>query len=73
MKLDFNNLFRENTDSTIEPIQQVNINGVVFGPGVRFTPGVAFGGVDLHKFKGLPIEAEQIEGIWIIKGFYSPS
>jgi hypothetical protein len=66
-------MFQENADGSLEPTVQVNINGVVFGPGVRFTPGVAFGGVDMHKFKGLDLEADLIDNIWILRGFYPPN
>jgi hypothetical protein len=39
--------FARNPDGSWSPVKPVNVNGVIMGPGVRFTPGVQFGGIDL--------------------------
>jgi hypothetical protein len=39
--------FSRNPDGSWSPVRPIFINGVTMGPGVRFTPGVQFGGVDL--------------------------
>ena len=39
--------FARNPDGSWSPVRPVFINGVTMGPGVRFMPGVSFGGVDL--------------------------
>jgi hypothetical protein len=40
--------FQHNPDGSWSPLHPVTINGVTMGgPGVKFTVGVAFGGVDL--------------------------
>lgn len=72
MRQQFNQVFQEHNDGTIEPLRRVNINGVIFDRGVRFTSGVAFGGVDIHKFKGWDMEVDEVDGILIIRGFYPP-
>jgi len=39
--------FKRNPDGSWSPVRPVTLNGVTMGPGVAFTPGVSFGGVDL--------------------------
>lgn len=39
--------FRRQTDGAWTPRRPVVVGGVGLAPGVSFTPGVAFGGVDL--------------------------
>jgi len=72
MRREFSTIFQTNTDGIIEPLMRVNINGVVFDRGTRFTQGVAFGGVDLHKFIGWGVEVDLIDEIMVIRGFYPP-
>ena len=70
MKYNFNQIFLENPNGTLTPRLTVQIGGAIFGPQVNFGPGVSFGGVNIFDFKGFPIEAEEENGILIIKGFY---
>jgi hypothetical protein len=39
--------FVRNPDGSWSPVRVITLNGVTMGPGVAFSPGVAFGGVDL--------------------------
>jgi hypothetical protein len=39
--------FQRNPNGSWSPVRAVTLNGVMMGPGVAFTPGVLFGGVDL--------------------------
>jgi hypothetical protein len=39
--------FTRNPDGSWSPVKPVQLGGITMGPGVRFTPGVLFGGVDL--------------------------
>jgi hypothetical protein len=39
--------FTKNPDGTWSPVRPYTLNGITMGPGVRFTPGVNFGGIDL--------------------------
>jgi hypothetical protein len=39
--------FARNPDGSWSPLVPVTIGAVTMGPGVRFTPGVSFGGIDL--------------------------
>ncbi|OGL93095.1 hypothetical protein A3H11_03730 [Candidatus Uhrbacteria bacterium RIFCSPLOWO2_12_FULL_47_10] len=70
MRVQFTQLFRRNENGALTPLSPVNINGIVFGPGVSFGPGVVFGGVNLFDFVNDAIEADQINGVWVIRGFY---
>jgi hypothetical protein len=39
--------FVRNPDGSWSPMRPVTLNGVTMGPGVKFTPGVSFGGINL--------------------------
>ena len=69
-KYRFYDVFEENTDGSLTPKIKINVNGVNFGPGVRFTKGVAFGGIDFYQYKGFDIAGEYINDIFFIKGFF---
>lgn len=70
MKYRFFDLFQQNSDGSLTPKRPLHINGVTFGYGVSFNRGVAFGGVDFFNFLGNDIEADEVNGIFNIKGFY---
>jgi hypothetical protein len=41
------------------------------GPGVSFTPGVSFSGVDIAQYAGHDLDVEQrADGTMVIKGVY---
>ena len=69
-RLNFHQIFRINSDGSIEPIRIVRIGGVQFGPGVRFGRGVSFGGVDLSQYVGRDFNVEEQNGILIIVGIF---
>ncbi len=67
----FSDLFEERADGSLSPKVQIKINGIIFGPGVVFQKGVAFGGVDFHLYKNRDIAAtDLIDGSKEIEGFY---
>jgi len=66
----FLDIFHMNPDGSLSPKRVINVNGIVFGPGVSFNAGVSFGGVDFHNYKFLDIAAEEASGVLVIKGFY---
>ena len=70
MRINFYQIFRVNSDGSIEPIRVVRIGGVQMGPGVRFGGGVSFGGLDLSQYIGRDFQAEEQNGILIILGIY---
>lgn len=70
MRVPFNTIFIQHPDDTLEPIQRIRVGGVEFGPGVRFSRGVAFGGVDFTQFIGHDLEIETENEILVIKGIY---
>ena len=67
VRLNFNAVFKENADGSIEPLQRVRVGGVEFGPGVRFRQGVSFSGVDLTLYKGRELEVDSDGDTSLIK------
>ncbi|MEQ8925978.1 MAG: hypothetical protein RLO81_09220 [Fulvivirga sp.] len=55
----------------ITPRIPVQIGGITMGPGVSFSSGVSFSGVDLSKHVNHDIAGYAENGVFIIKGFYS--
>lgn len=70
MRYQFNEVFTENQDGTLSPIRQIRVGGVSFGPSVSFGSGAAFGGVNFHQYKGHEFEADDKDGILVIKAIY---
>lgn len=70
MRFRFYDLFRENPNHTLTPIRTIQIGGAVIGRGVTFGPGVIFGGIEIYNFRGNDIDAEEVDGVMVIRGFY---
>lgn len=70
MRVSFNEVFQTNPDGSISPRSVVCVGGVTMSPGVAFTQGVSFGGLDLASLGGRDLEIEQEPGRIIIKGHY---
>lgn len=72
MKYDYWDIFEDvDGDNRLTPKMPININGIILTQGVTFSRGVTWGGVDFFDYWGVPIEAEEINGILVIRGFYS--
>lgn len=70
MRINFNQIFNVNADSSISSKEKtIRIGGVQFGPGARFK-NVSFGGIDLFKYVGRDLEVRDEGGIYIITGIY---
>lgn len=69
-RINFNALFMQHPDGSLEPRQRIRIGGVEFGPGVRFNRGVVFSGIDLTLFIGRDFEVETDGAVFVIKGIY---
>lgn len=69
-RLNFYQIFRVNTDGSIEPLRSVRIGGVQMNPGVRFGRGVSFGGIDLFAYIGRDFQVEEQGGVLIILGIF---
>ena len=69
-RINFSEVFQENLDGTITPKRSVQIGSAIIGPQLTFGNGVSFGGVNIFDFKDLPIEADEVGDILVIKGFY---
>lgn len=70
MKVPFSTVFIQHPNGELEPRQRVRVGGVEFGPGVRFSRGVAIGGIDFTQFVGQDLEVETDGDILVIKGIY---
>lgn len=70
MRVNFWQIFVLHPDGSIEPIRRVRIGGVEFGPGVKFTKGVSFGGIDLSLYIGRDFDTEEQNGVLVLKGIY---
>jgi hypothetical protein len=57
MRVRFSEIFRQNPDGSLEPLKRIRLGQVELGPGVRFTPGVKFGGIDIFQYFGHDFEA----------------
>lgn len=68
----FLDIFQELADGSLTPKILINVNGIMFGPGVVFQKGVVFGGVDFHlyKYRDIAVE-EQSDGSLKILGFFN--
>lgn len=69
-RINFYQIFKVNTDGSIEPLRLIRIGGVQMGPGVRFGKGVAFSGIDLSQYIGRDFAIEEQEGVFVIKGIF---
>lgn len=69
-RINFFQIFRLNTDGSIEPLRLVRIGGVQMSPGVRFGRGVSFGGIDLFFYIGRDFQTEEQNGVLIITGIF---
>lgn len=69
-RITFNTIFTQHPDGSLEPRQRIRVGGVEFGPGVRFTRGASFAGIDFTLFIGKDFEVEKKNGILIIKGIH---
>ncbi|MDO8240715.1 MAG: hypothetical protein Q7T51_01915 [Candidatus Moranbacteria bacterium] len=69
-RINFYQIFKVDTDGSIEPLRLVRIGGVQMGPGVRFGRGVSFSGIDLAQFVGRDFAVEEESGVLVIKGIF---
>ena len=69
-KKNFNQIFTKHEDGSLEPKQRIKVGGVVFGPGVRFSQGTSFAGIDFTLFVGRDFDVEIENGVLVIKGMY---
>ncbi len=70
MRLKFSEVFRKKPDGSITPVRAIRIGGVSLGPGVSFSKGVSFAGIDISQYEGFDIEADDEDDVLIIRGFY---
>ena len=70
MRVHFWDVFKINSDGSLEPIRRISVGSVQLGPGVKFGKGVLLGGIDLTQYVGRDIEVEDQSGIYNLKGIY---
>ena len=69
-RVNFDSIFMQHPDGSLEPRQRIRVGGIEFGPGVRFTRGASFGGIDFTLFIGRDFEIDTNNNAAIIKGIY---
>ena len=69
-RLTFDTVFLRNTDGSFSPRQIIRVGGVTLGPSVRFSPGVAFAGIDFTQYVNRDLEVQIDNGIMVITGIY---
>ena len=69
-RVNFFQIFRVNSDGSIEPLRVIRIGGVQMSPGVKFGKGVSFSGVDLSLYTGRDFLVEDRDRVLIIKGIF---
>lgn len=70
-RIPFEQLFQRQPDGSLTPLKIININGVIIGPGVFFTQGANFGGVDIFNFIGRDVAVTIQNNVYVILGFYN--
>lgn len=70
MRVPFDTVFIQHPDGSLEPRRRIKVGGVEFGPGIRFTKGVSFAGIDFTLFINHYLEVDEEEGILIIRQIY---
>lgn len=69
-KISFWEIFNTSPDGSLEPKKRIQIGGVQLGPGIRFSKGIAFGGIDFTLYVGRDLEIDQKGEVYVITGIY---
>ena len=69
-RIKFDAIFLKHNDGSLEPKAKLRVGGVVITPGVKFTRGVAFSGIDFTQFIDHDLEVETDGDTFVIKGIY---
>lgn len=70
-KISFSNLFKEYSDGTVESKSPLRIGKTLVVPGIRFSEGTTFDGINILLFKGRNFEIKVHKGIKILEGVWS--
>ena len=70
MEYKFNEIFQENPNGTLTPIRTIRLGSATLGSSVTFGTGVSFDGINVFDFKNFAIEADEENGVLVIKGYY---
>lgn len=70
MRIAYSQVFETLPTGAVTPKVLIQIGGVQLGPGVSFTSGVQFGGLDLAKIQGKDLEVTVTGSTYVITGYY---
>ena len=70
-RVTFDSLFNRLPDGGLEPRQKIRIGGVVIAPGVHFSQGAIFGGIDLTQYLGHDFEIDVDDDVVVLKSIYA--
>lgn len=66
----FDTIFNVYPDGSLEPKLRIRVGGIELGPGVRFSKGASFAGIDFTLFVGRYLDVDYEGGVAVIKGIY---
>ena len=69
-RVTFNSVFDKTPAGQLTPRQRMRVGGVTLGPGVLFTRGVSFGGIDFSQYEGRDLEVFTDGDVIVITGIY---
>lgn len=68
-RMQFDQVFKRNTDGSFSPLVPIQINGEAVNTGVQITSGIGYGGVDVTLYQGHYLLVDTIKGVYIIRKF----
>lgn len=68
-RVNYDYVFKRNTDGSYSPLHPVQINGEMMGSGASFPVGTPFGGVDVGAYAGHDLLIDTVRGVVIIRKF----
>ena len=71
-RVTFDSIFIRHQDGSLEPQQRIRVGGIEFGPGVKFTNGAAFGGINFFdpQIFNHDLEITTNENVVVINGIF---
>jgi hypothetical protein len=69
-RVTFREIFNVFPDGTLEPRVNIQVGGISFGPGVRFSRGASFAGIDFTLFIDRDIQIDRSDGNIQILGVF---
>jgi len=69
MRIPSSEVFKENPNGSLTVKRPIKIGGVQLNK-VTFAGGVKIAGISLIELKGKDLQVDEIDGVFVIKGYY---